>query len=165
MPRTPPHPPPSSPHSSPPISITGITAGSFEQEAIEASNLYTTALSIHDKASPDALNKVIKKQHTDLNKEKRILEKEIKDLRQAASAYDRDFLDTVPEADTTAFAASITLQDSALSIFIFSWGLFCVLLTAFAFMPPAGDLKKGGTVFVGLSVASLAIWSLIYYYA
>ena len=147
--------------------MTDINATAFEKEAIEASNLYTTALSIKDKASPDSLSKVVGSQHKDLEKDKKHLEKELKQLKQKMSAFDRDFLDQRQEKGEVVSTndTAISLQDGVLSIFIFSWVLFCVFLIAFGFMPPHGNTEKGVTITIGLAISSFSIWGLIFNYA
>ena len=59
---------------------TDVSPGSFEKEAMEASNLYTTALNIKDKESPDSLAKVVNSQHLSLEKEKEHLTKELQKI-------------------------------------------------------------------------------------
>jgi len=147
--------------------MTDINAAAFEKEAIEASNLYTTALSIKDKASPDSLAKVVGSQHRDLEKDKKHLEKELKKLKQKMSAFDRDFLDQRQEKGEVVSTndTAITLQDGALSIFIFAWVLFSVFLIAFGFMPPHGDMEKGVYISIGVLLASFLIWGMIFNYA
>ena len=146
---------------------TDVSPGSFEKEAMEASNLYTTALNIKDKESPDSLAKVVNSQHLSLEKEKEHLTKELQKIKREAQSHERDFLDQREEKgeviapNTTASS----LQDSALSFFLLSYVLFGVVLLSFAFMPPLGSTQTGLKVLVGYLIVFCLIWGLIFSYA
>lgn len=143
------------------------TAADFEKEALQASNLYITAQNIRDKGESNSMAKVTNTQFLELDKEKTYLEKELKELKGKLTSYERDFLDQRSEKGEVIapLTTAATLQDSALSVFAFSWILFAIILTAFAFMPPLGNIKTGTYTIVGILFASMIIWGLIYNYA
>ena len=143
------------------------TAADFEKEAIQASNLYVTAQNIRDKGESNSMAKVTTAQFLDLGKEKTRLEKVLREIKQQLTSYERDFLDQRAEKGEviTTMPATLTLQDSALSIFAFAWILFAVILVVFAFMPPLGNIKTGAYTLIGIGFASLVVWGLIYNYA
>ena len=143
------------------------TAADFEKEALQASNLYVTAQNIRDKGESNSMAKVTNIQFLELDKEKTQLEKELKELKGKLTSYERDFLDQRSEKGEVIapITTAATLQDSALSIFTFSWILFSVILIAFAFIPPLGNIKTGTYTLIGVVFASMIIWGLIYNYA
>ena len=147
--------------------MSAVTAASFEREAIEASNLYTTALNIKDKAAPDSLSTVVTTQHLNLENEKKVLTDQLKKIRGEAQAYERDFLDQRAEKgeviapNTTAG----TLQDGVLSFFLLSFLLFWIVLIYFSFVPPYGTTNSGIKMIVGFLISSALSWALIYNYA
>jgi hypothetical protein len=143
------------------------TAADFEKEALQASNLYVTAQSLRDKGDAHSMAKVTTAQFLDLDKEKTQLEKELKDLKNQLSAYERDFLDQRSETGDviTTMPGTLTLQDSALSLFAGSWILFAMCLIAFAFLPPFGTITTGIRTLLGVLFTSVILWGLIYNYA
>ena len=147
--------------------MSAVTAASFEREAIEASNLYTTALNIKDKAAPDSLSKVVTDQHISLENEKKVLTDELKKLRGEAQAHERDFLDQRAEKGEVIapLTTAGTLQDGALSFFVLSFLLFWIVLIYFSFMPPFGNTSAGVKMIVAFLITSLLAWALIYSYA
>ena len=146
---------------------TDVSPGSFEKEAMEASNLYTTALNIKDKESPDSLAKIVNAQHLSLEKEKEHLTNELKKLKNEAQSHERDFLDQRQEKGEVISPNTTvsTLQDSALSFFLLSYVLFGVVLLSFAFMPPLGSTQTGVKVTIGYLIVFGLIWGLIFSYA
>jgi hypothetical protein len=143
------------------------TAADFEKEALQASNLYLTAQNIRDKGESNSMAKVTNIQFLELDKEKTHLEKELKELKSQLTSYERDFLDQRAEKGEVIapLTGAATLQDSALSIFAFSWILFSVILIAFAFMPPLGNVKTGISTLIGVVFGTVVIWGLLYNYA
>jgi hypothetical protein len=147
--------------------MSAVTAASFEREAIEASNLYTTALNIKDKAAPDSLSTVVTNQHLNLENEKKVLTDELKKLRTETQAYERDFLDQRAEKGEVIapITTAGTLQDGVLSFFLLSFLLFWIVLIYFSFVPPYGNIKSGIKMIVGFLITSAVTWALIYNYA
>jgi hypothetical protein len=147
--------------------MSAVTAVSFEREAIEASNLYTTALNIKDKAAPDSLSNVVTQQHLNLEKEKKMLIEELKKIRGESQAHERDFLDQ--RAEKGEVIAPITtagsLQDGVLSFFLLSFLLFWIVLIYFSFTPPYGNMNSGIKMIVGFLITSAVAWALIFNYA
>jgi hypothetical protein len=147
--------------------MSTVTATSFEREAIEASNLYTTALNIKDKAAPDSLSKVVTEQHLNLEDEKKVLTEELKKIRGEAQAYERDFLDQRAEKGEVIapITTAGTLQDGVLSFFLLSFFLFWIVLIYFSFIPPYGNTQSGIKMIIGFLITSAVTWALIYNYA
>jgi hypothetical protein len=145
-------------------------ASAYEKEAISASDLYQVSLNIKDKSSPDSMEKTVNKQHTELVSEKAALKKELAELKRRISTYDHDFLDDRQDQKlsgekVTTNTLTASLQDGALSFFLFAYLLFGAVLISFAFMPPLGDTKKGVQTLIGFIIMSIFIYGLIFNYA
>lgn len=145
-------------------------ADAYEKEAIAASDLSQVALNIKDNSSPDSMEKTVNKQYNDLIKEKDELTKELSELKRNISTYERDFLDDRQEQNlsgekVTTNTLTASLQDGALSFFLFAYLLFGGILILFAFMPPIGDTKKGVQTLLAFGFISLLIYGLVSSYA
>jgi hypothetical protein len=149
------------------ISLNIDIISTFEQESIKADNLYQTALSLKDTASPSSLSDTVTKQKTELNKEKTQLQNEIAQLKKKVRTNERDFLDQREEKGEIVPVSLFphSLQDGAISFFIISWVLFGIILIGFGFMPPIGDFNKGTMMFIGYLFTSFCLYSLIHNYA
>ena len=145
-------------------------ASAYEKEAISANDLYQVSLNIKDKSSPDSMEKTVNKQYNSLLKEKEELKKELAELKRRISTHDHDFLDDRQDQNlsgekVTTNTLTASLQDGALSFFLFAYLLFGAVLISFAFMPPLGDTKKGVQTLIGFALVSLLVYGLISSYA
>lgn len=141
----------------------------FEKEAISYDNLYRTADSLTD-AGPAAtsINSVVQGQYTELKTRKDDLEKELASVQSKALAINRDFIDTrTANGDKPVSPAGLnpSLQDWALSLFVFSWLMCSILITALASVPPFGNWRMGLMTSGGVLVSTAIVYSLIVNFA
>ena len=136
-----------------------------EQEI--AQNLLITAQNVRDNTSPDDVLTTANTQKNELDKEIRTLTKELETLKGKIRANERDFLDERQDNGEVVSVNTITatLQDGALSFFIFTFILFATVLTVFAFMPPLGSTQKGLYTLLAMVIIFFIIYSIIFNYA
>lgn len=142
-------------------------AGSYEKEAIGASDLYNIALNIKDNTSPDSMAKTVNKQHGDLVKERDELKKQLAELKRITATHERDFLDDRQDNGEVVapLTTALTLQDGALTFFTFSYLAFVLVLIYFSFMSPVGDTKTGWKTVGGVIIISIMLYGIIFNYA
>ena len=144
-----------------------IDISAYQDEQTTATNLLISANRIHDITSPTNLLTTVNTQKTELDTEIRTLKKELDTLNGKIRANERDFLDGRQDNGEVVSVNTITatLQDGALSFFIFTFILFATILTVFAFMPPLGSTKKGLYTLLAMVIIFFIIYSIIFNYA
>jgi len=150
--------------------MASIDISAFQQEQTTAANLFIAAQNIHDSGSPNNSPNLLTTANTqknELDKEISTLTKELETLNGKIRANERDFLDGRQDNGEVVSVNTITatLQDGALSFFIFTFILFATVLTAFAFMPPLGSTQKGLYTLLAMVIIFFIIYSIIFNYA